>query len=173
MIFGRVFFNSSISVVVLFFSIFLEILADFGAKVMMTKEGLIVEKGDRFIPINHDCSDCPDLVPTIAFLCSFANGESYLSNVRVLRYKESDRLEELFSIFKKFGIDYTYSEEKDLLRISGTNKKLDQRININTAEDHRMVMISYLFLRANGGGSVNHSSCVSKSFGNFFSVMES
>jgi 3-phosphoshikimate 1-carboxyvinyltransferase len=153
-------------------SIFLDLLRDFGAKVELSRTGLVVEKNAPFKSIDHDCSNCPDLVPTIAFICSFSDGESKLRNVKVLRYKESDRLEEVFKILNSFNIEHDYNEEKDVFSIIGKKESFSNEVIIETAEDHRMVMVSYLFLRAHSGGSVNHSGCVSKSFGNFFEVME-
>lgn len=153
-------------------SILISLLRNFGATVELSDKGLEVSKANTLVGIDHDCSNCPDLVPTLGFICSMARGTSKLSNVKVLKFKESDRLQELFKIFNTFNILHEYNEILDELIIHGNSERLNGQIDIKTAEDHRMVMCSYLFLRSHSGGSVNHSGCVSKSFGNFFEVME-
>ena len=153
-------------------SILISLLKKIGASVELTQDGLEVRKAKHLSSIDHDCSNCPDLVPTLGYICSMAKGISKLSNVKVLRFKESDRLLELFKIFKSFNIVYDYNEKDDELIIHGNPNKVEELLDIETADDHRMVMCSYLFLRSHSGGTVNHASSVSKSFANFFEVME-
>jgi 3-phosphoshikimate 1-carboxyvinyltransferase len=153
-------------------SVLVNLLKEFGAKVELSNNGLEINRAESLVAINHDCSNCPDLVPTLGFICSLAKGISKLTNVKVLKFKESDRLLELFKIFNHFNIVHEYNEDSDELLIHGSDLRVSEKVDIETAEDHRMVMCSYLFLRVHSGGSVNHSGCVSKSFGNFFEVME-
>ena len=45
--------------------------------------GLKLTASEGLKPLNYDCSDCPDLVPTLAFLCSYVDGISCLTNIKV------------------------------------------------------------------------------------------
>ncbi|ATH09193.1 hypothetical protein BIY24_14935 [Halobacteriovorax marinus] len=154
-------------------SIFVEVLKNMGYSVTLSDKGLEVKSSEKEItPINLDCSNCPDLVPTLAFTCSRIDGESKLSNLSVLKYKESDRLLEVQKLLDLYSIENTYNEKEDVLHIKGSKKRIDKAKEIYPPDDHRIVMVSYLFLRAHGGGILNSIHSVSKSFGNFFEVVE-
>ena len=99
---------------------FIDILKEMGASFTWKESGgLQLKVTDSLKPLRWDCSNCPDLVPTLAFLCSYVSGVSYLMNIAVLRHKESDRIFEIERLFKAFGIDYYYNEELDQLEIPG------------------------------------------------------
>lgn len=153
-------------------SILVDILKDMNHEVNLTSDGLKVSRGNSPKSIDFDCSNCPDLVPTLAFLCSKVDGESKLRNIDVLKYKESDRLKEIIQLLDTYGVENSYDKENDILSILGNeNINLEEK-KLTPPIDHRIVMVSYLFLRANGGGSLINSDCVSKSFGNFFEVID-
>ena len=121
--------------------------------------------------INADCKNCPDLVPTLCFLASYAKGESYLENVNVLKHKECDRLSEMLKMMEAFGVKARYCEKDDALIIQGREPHR-QSVDYNPPVDHRMVMVCYLFQRFNGGGNLSNAHCVDKSFPTFFETME-
>ncbi|WP_372653417.1 3-phosphoshikimate 1-carboxyvinyltransferase [Halobacteriovorax sp.] len=152
-------------------SVFLDILKEMGCEISISNEGLTLTREKEFLPIDMDCSNCPDLVPTLAFICSRTKGVSTLSNLSVLKYKESDRLVEIQKLLDLYNIENTYNEEDDLLTISGNITRVSESKNIFPPDDHRIVMASYLFLRANGGGELSSIESVSKSFNNFFEVV--
>ncbi|WP_417335283.1 3-phosphoshikimate 1-carboxyvinyltransferase [Halobacteriovorax marinus] len=153
-------------------SVFIEVLKEMGFSVSLTAKGLhLVSSKEIIKPIDFDCSNCPDLVPTLAFMCSRIDGESKLRNLSVLKYKESDRLLEIQKLLDLYLIDNTYDEQEDFLIIYGKSSRESSRKEIFPPDDHRIVMVSYLFLRAHGGGVLHSTSSVSKSFGNFFEVV--
>jgi 3-phosphoshikimate 1-carboxyvinyltransferase len=145
------------------------LLKKMGAKVELSSEGLHVGK-TKLNAISIDAKSFPDLVPTLMFLCSYAEGESKISNVKVLRHKESDRLEEMFKILRLFKVSFSYDEKIDLLKIMGSSD-LVEFVHHEPFPDHRMIMVTYLFMRKNSGGVVYNSSHVKKSFPDFFEVM--
>lgn len=67
---------------------------------ILGKMGARIETGDNFVTVfpsnlhgaSLDMGYCPDLVPTVAVLASFAKGSTRISNVGHLRLKESDRI---------------------------------------------------------------------------------
>lgn len=150
---------------------FLEILKKMGVSVVENNKKLIVERNGNLKSINLDCSAFPDLVPTLAFVCSKANGKSVLSNIEVLKHKESDRIEETLKILESFNVKASYDDVNDEMTIFGSDDVVDVK-DIVTARDHRLIMVSYLFLRTHNGGTIANSDCVEKSFADFFEVME-
>jgi 3-phosphoshikimate 1-carboxyvinyltransferase len=58
-----------------------------------------------------------------------------------------------------------------MIKITG-GQFLNDKKNILPERDHRMVMISYLYLKINGGGELYNIDCVEKSFPDFLKVME-
>ena len=151
-------------------STFIEVIEKIGAKVEWTKSGLKVSR-DKLNGIEFDGSQCPDAVPSILFVCSFCTGKSIISNLEVLTHKECDRFEEMIRMLRAFGVDCEVDQESYSIIINGPVRNKDT-INYTPPEDHRMVMVSYLFLRMLGGGSVANSHHVAKSFSNFFEIME-
>ena len=152
-------------------SIFVKILREMNYNVSLSSTGLEVEKSNNLRTVDFDCSDCPDLVPTLAFICSRVDGISKLKNLSVLKYKESDRLFEVQKLLDLYEIENSYDAKEDTLLIHGRSKRTDSRKDIFPPDDHRIVMVSYLFLRANGGGGLSSIESVSKSFANFFELL--
>ena len=155
-------------------SCFIDILEKMGAVLFWEEGGLKLKVSESLKPLNWDCSDCPDLVPTLAFLCSYVDGVSCLNNIKVLRHKESDRIFEIERLFKAFGIDYKYNNEMDKLEIYGGKlggRPLKKFLRHNPPKDHRMVMVSYLFMKMNNGGEISNASHIKKSFPDFFCAM--
>jgi len=156
-------------------SCFIDILEKMGAVLYWEEGGLKLKVSESLRPLNWDCSDCPDLVPTLAFLCSYVDGVSCLKNIKVLRHKESDRIFEIERLFKAFGIDYKYNNKMDKLEIYGGKlggTPLKKFLRHNPPKDHRMVMVSYLFMKMNNGGEITNASHIKKSFPDFLNAMD-
>lgn len=118
-------------------------------------------------PIDVSVAPCPDLAVALAYLCASLNGVSVLRDVSVLRQKESDRLEAIAELLKQFEVDCEYSNEGDVLRITGRNISVKER-GVTVPSDHRLVMVGALFLMSFGGGTISHPEAVAKSFPEFF-----
>lgn len=153
-------------------SVFLDILKEMGCEISISNEGLSLFRNKELSPVDVDCANCPDLVPTLAFMCSRAEGKSVLKNLDVLKYKESDRLLEVQKLLDLYNIENSYCDKDDCLTIFGKVERCKDLKSIYPPDDHRIVMVSYLFLRANGGGELSSIESVSKSFGNFFEIIE-
>lgn len=150
-------------------SIFIKILENVGAKLKFVREGLLV-RNSNLTPFDFDAKNCPDLIPTLCFLASYIQGKSVIRSVEVLKHKESDRLAEMINIMEAFEVNFTYHEENDLIEIQGSHAKTGFT-EYHPPVDHRMVMVAYLYMRQNNGGSLYNSQCVNKSFPTFFEVM--
>lgn len=151
---------------------FIDLLKEMGAKVEFKKEGLVVEKGE-LTGIDFNGSQCPDVIPTLIFVCSFAQGKSTLTHLEVLTHKECDRYEEMVRLLKAAGIEHTANRNDYSLEIIGKGLPESQvPLDFDPVADHRMVMVTYLFQRLLGGGVIlDNAHHVKKSFANFFEVM--
>lgn len=142
---------------------FFSIIKKMGADFKLDQKGLTVFKAKELKGLTLDCTDIPDLVPTLAFLCAYAEGSSVLMGLGHLRYKESDRIAELLTILRNFSVIHQYDEEKQCLRIEGPTPTLKKPIQFSS-QDHRMVMIAFLFASHNQGGELADLNCVAKSY---------
>lgn len=145
---------------------FAHILKKIGANVTYDGEDLMVSKKEIH-PINLDCYDFPDLVPALCFVLSYADGDSVLTGLESLRHKESDRIKEILKIFDLFKVNSFFDGS---LKIKGGGRSLAS-VTYDAPADHRMIMLSYLFMRASGGGTIINVEHIGKSFPGFFQMM--
>lgn len=68
------------------------VLAEFGADVQLTDDGLTVRGADALQPVDVDLHDVGELTPTVAALAALAGGRSQLRGIAHLRGHETDRL---------------------------------------------------------------------------------
>lgn len=117
-----------------------------------------------------DAREAPDLVPPVAALLCFAEGESRIVNASRLRYKESDRLESVCAALSRLGADIRV--EGDSLAIRG-KRALAGGAAVDPAGDHRIAMMAAVAaLRCTGGVRVKNSGCVAKSYPSFWADFE-
>lgn len=157
-------------------SFLIEILEQMGAKLSFENDGLkICQTSERPSGFSVDGSSCIDLVPTLMFIAAFCCSKSTISNVRFLEHKECNRLLEMKEILTKFKVRFEYDETGDIFTILPYQKnqeKLLRGLKVLTANDHRMVMVTSLFLKQHGGGAVAPMESVFKSFPNFFTLFK-
>jgi 3-phosphoshikimate 1-carboxyvinyltransferase len=153
-------------------SIFIKILEEAGATPEFKNGSLFLKKPEYLMPFEADGSKSPDLVPTLAFLASYASGASIIRDIEILRHKESDRVEEVLSLLETFCIEHEFDKEKNNLIVYGDPNKKIGSVEYYPPEDHRIVMVAYLFMRMNNGGKLHNASHVKKSFPNFFEIMD-
>ncbi len=151
---------------------FLEILRDMGSQLEFQERGLFCKK-KPLKGISFDGSQCPDVIPTLIFVCSFAEGESHLKNLEVLTHKECDRFTEMVRMLKAAKVDFDADFKNYELIIHGKGLPTEGRqFNFDPVDDHRMVMVTYLFQRILGGGTITRNAHhVKKSFANFFETL--
>ncbi len=121
----------------------LKILQDMGAKIEIENDG--IELGEKvgdlkvnYTPIlknpksikSNEISLIIDEIPILSLIFSRAQGEVLIKNVQELKFKESDRLEEITKIFSSASI------ENDSLKIIGPNKSFHKIQSL----DHRILM---------------------------------
>jgi 3-phosphoshikimate 1-carboxyvinyltransferase len=132
------------------------------------ENGLIIKPKDNYKPFIVDGSQCLDLVPTLCFIAANIKGTSKIINIKNLLYKETDRLSGIKDILSAFGV--IYKSDIDYIEIEGKVSK-SKTNKLETASDHRLIMMGSLFLKLNGGGEIFPFAEVSKSFPNFFKLL--
>ena len=120
--------------------------------------------------VEADMSDCPDLVPTVAVLAAFAEGETLVRGVAHLRIKECDRIAAPAGELGKAGVPV--EERPDGLMIRG-NPELDLRgraLELLAHGDHRMAMSLSLLECKGASVRLDNPAVVNKSFPAFWDV---
>lgn len=143
----------------------IEILEKFGAKKIVTDEGILIEAG-RLHGIEIDASNIPDLVPVLSVVACAARGKTRIFGAKRLRLKESDRLETTRDFLTRLGADVTVTD--DGLEINGKGK-LDGG-TVFGHNDHRIVMSSAICsLICKNQVIIEGAQAVEKSYTTFFS----
>lgn len=116
-----------------------------------------------------DVNEMIDAVPILAVVGCCARGETRLINARVARQKESDRLKTMTVELSKMGADIVELPDGLVIR-PGKLKSCDQ---LFSHFDHRVAMaLSVAALLADSASIINDVSCVSKSYPQFFSMLQ-
>jgi 3-phosphoshikimate 1-carboxyvinyltransferase len=114
-----------------------------------------------------DMNEMPDLVPTLAITSAFARGKTVIQNIGHLRFKESDRIHALAVELSKMGI--RVKEGEDWLEIEGGKP---HGAEIETYNDHRLVMSFAIAGLAVPGVKIKGERCVDKSFPEFWETLQ-
>lgn len=143
---------------------FLEILRQSALSVSIG-EGYVEVWGALHNAIDVDARDIPDLVPACTAIACHTTGTSIIRNVRRLRYKESDRLNALYTEFRKMGADIDVKGDSLIIKGPG---ELHGAV-INPHGDHRIAMAcAAAALGAEGETVIMNAECVRKSYPKFF-----
>ncbi len=112
-----------------------------------------------------DVKDCPDLVPILAVLASFNQGNTKIINAARVRIKESDRLKAISCELNKLGARIT--EFEDGLEIEGV-EELSGGV-VESWNDHRIAMaLAIASTRCSSALTIIGSECVKKSYPHFW-----
>ncbi|NSW84687.1 MAG: 3-phosphoshikimate 1-carboxyvinyltransferase [Syntrophobacteraceae bacterium] len=143
----------------------LEILETMGCRIDRGKEGVTVTGSGRLKGMDLDMNRMPDMVPTVAVLAAFADGQTRIGNVAHLRIKESDRLHTVAVELAKFGVPVR--ELPDGLIIEG-GRAASPAGPIETYEDHRLAMAFAVMGLRVAGVRILGAEAVAKSFPGFW-----
>jgi 3-phosphoshikimate 1-carboxyvinyltransferase len=108
----------------------------------------------------------PDVVPTLAVVAAFAEGETEISNIAHLRIKECDRLHAVVTELGKIGV--RVDEYPDKMVVHGRGGRGLRGAEIETYNDHRMAMSMALAGLRVPGVRITGEACVKKSFPDFW-----
>jgi 3-phosphoshikimate 1-carboxyvinyltransferase len=146
---------------------FIRLLEKMGCDAIRDNDKVAVQ-GKPLKAIEYDMSDMPDMVPSAAIACAFAEGVSRLTNIGHLRHKECDRLAVMASELQKMGVDAQCDETS--LTIEG-NREAHGAV-IDPHNDHRIAMSFATGGLVTGSQQIENPGCVAKSFPDFWERFE-
>jgi len=115
-----------------------------------------------------DLANSPDIAQTIAVTCFGLGVSCHMTGLHTLKIKETDRLEALKIEIEKLGGSVAITDTDLKLEAS---KEIQQRVAIDTYQDHRMAMaFAPLALRTHL--VINEAEVVSKSYPDFWKDMK-
>ena len=150
-----------------------DVLAAMGCRVKKDEDAITVT-GGLLRKVDWDCSDIPDVVPTLAVVALFAHGRTRLRGVAHLRHKESDRIASMASELRKIGGQV--KELRDGLEIEGSASSPSSTLHeavIDSWGDHRVAMAFAVAGLVVPGIVIRQPQVVEKSYPEFFGALES
>ena len=133
---------------------------------------IVYNKNSVLKCFEQDCSDIPDLVPVLAVLGCFCEGESRLTGAGRLRIKECDRLAAMEKNLNLLGGQVTSTEDSLIIKGVGSGN-LKGGVTVETFSDHRIAMaMAIASTRCDKPVRVSGAECVSKSYPGFWEDYE-
>jgi 3-phosphoshikimate 1-carboxyvinyltransferase len=147
---------------------FVRVLEQMGCTVHMTDTQTELIGTPNLRGVNVDMSQLSDTAQTLAAVAPFADGPTRVTGIGFIRRKETDRIGAVVCELNRLGI-YALEEDDGFVVHPG----VPQPAEVHTYEDHRMAMsFAVLGLRASGV-TILDPGCVSKTFPDFFDVLDS
>lgn len=144
---------------------------------VLQQMGCRIEEGDHFIGISGpetlsgidvDMRDIPDTAQTLAAIAPFASSPSRIRGIASARVKETDRVHATCTELTRLGV--RVEEHEDGMTIYPCDEI--RPAAIQTYNDHRMAMAFSLIGLRVPGITITNPSSVSKTFPNFFEVLD-
>lgn len=140
-----------------------DLLRGFGANVTAEGNRVTVTPG-RLKGCVIDIDSTPDLLPALAVVAAFAEGETRFINGARLRIKESDRLTACAGLLRDLG--GRAEETEDSLTVYGTGLSGGETDSCN---DHRIVMAAAIAAAGcTGSVTISRPDAINKSYPGFF-----
>jgi 3-phosphoshikimate 1-carboxyvinyltransferase len=147
---------------------FIDLLERMGCTIEKGADYFVLEGPSELNAIEVDMNSMPDTAQTLAMLAAVAKGTTKISGISNLRVKETDRIFALKTELAKCGIKST-ADDDSITIVGGT----PNGAQIKTYDDHRMAMSFAILGLATCGLTVEDPKCVSKSFPEFWELLES
>ncbi len=148
---------------------FLDVLQKMGCQITETANYIEVKGATSIQGVDVDMRDTPDTAQTLAAIAPFASSPTRIRGIASARVKETDRVHATCTELARLNV--RVEEHEDGMTIYPCEKF--SSANIETYNDHRMAMaFSLIGLRVDGI-TIENPGCVSKTFPNFFEVLES
>ena len=145
----------------------LDALSEFGAQVQVNGSGITVSCG-KLCGCTVDLTDTPDLLPILAVVAAFAEGQTEFTGSARLRLKESDRLETTKAMIESMG--GKADVQSDGITVYGTGLRGGL---VDGANDHRIVMAAAIGgCFAQSDTHIKGAQAADKSYPDFFSDLK-
>lgn len=151
---------------------FVEVLQRMGCSVIEAADYIEVSSPSfqqNLIGVDVDMRDIPDTAQTLAAIAPFASTPTHIHGIASARVKESDRVSATCTELARLGV--RVEEHQDGLSIYPCQSFIPALIK--TYNDHRMAMSFALIGLRVPGVNIENPGCVSKTFPEYFSVLES
>ena len=146
---------------------FVHVLEQMGCQVSVSDVGITVQGPHQLKGIDVDMKDISDTALTLAAIASFADSKVTIRNIEHTRWQETDRIHAMVTELRKLGVAVV--EHRDGLEISPSPIT---PAAIDTYSDHRVAMAFSLVGLKVRGIRINDPGCVSKTFPNYFEVLQ-
>ena len=146
---------------------FVHVLEQMGCQVTVSDSGITVKGPDQLKGIDVDMKDISDTALTLAAIAPFADSKVAIRNIEHTRWQETDRIHAMVTELRKLGVPVV--EHQDGLEISPSPIT---PAAIDTYGDHRVAMAFALIGLKVPGIRINDPDCVSKTFPNYFEVLQ-
>ena len=147
---------------------FVDVLKQMGCSVEERDNSILVTRTSSLVGIDIDMRDIPDTAQTLAAVAPFASSPTRIRGIASARVKETDRVHATCVELDSLGV--RVEEHEDGMTIYPVEKM--HSASIQTYNDHRMAMAFSLIGLRFDGVTIENPSCVSKTFPNFFEVLE-
>jgi len=147
---------------------FLDVLAQMGCRIKERENDIEVTGSQSLIGVDVNMCDIPDTAQTLAVIAPFASTPTRIRGIASARVKETDRVHATCTELARLGV--RVEEHSDGMTIYPCEKFTPS--TIQTYNDHRMAMAFSLIGLRVPGVMIEDPSCVSKTFPNYFNVLE-
>ncbi len=146
---------------------FVDVLSRMGATVVSGPDWTEVRGGERLRGITVDMSDISDTAQTLAVVAAFADSPTEITGIGFVRFKETDRIAAVATELNRQGIEVKQTDDGMIIHPGTPSGGL-----VETYEDHRMAMSFALLGLRHQGIEIDNPGCVSKTFPDFFEVLD-
>lgn len=147
---------------------FLDVLQQMGCTINEGTDLIEVIGTETLSGVEVDMRDIPDTAQTLAVIAPFASAPTRIRGIASARVKETDRVHATCTELARLGVGV--EEHEDGMTIYPCEEI--QPAIIQTYDDHRMAMAFSLIGLRVPGIEIENPSCVSKTFPNFFEVLD-
>jgi 3-phosphoshikimate 1-carboxyvinyltransferase len=147
---------------------FLDILQQMGARIKEGENFIEVTGMNTLTGVQVEMGDIPDTAQTLAVVAPFASSPTRIRGIASARVKETDRIHATCTELARLGVHV--EEHEDGMTIYPC--QAFKPATIQTYKDHRMAMSFSLMGLRFDGITIENPSCVSKTFPNYFEVLD-
>lgn len=147
---------------------FLDVLQKMGCVITESENSIMIHGPSSIVGVDVDMRDIPDTAQTLAAVAPFADSPTRIRGIASARVKETDRVHATCVELDRLGV--RVEEHEDGMTIYPVEKM--RSASIQTYNDHRMAMAFSLIGLRFDGVTIENPACVSKTFPNFFDVLE-
>ncbi|MDO9302106.1 MAG: 3-phosphoshikimate 1-carboxyvinyltransferase [Anaerolineales bacterium] len=153
---------------------FLDVLQQMGCAVTEADNSITVHRPSSIVGLDIDMRDIPDTAQTLAVIAPFASSPTRIRGIASARVKETDRIHATCTELARLGVKVDeYPDGMTIYPTFNLQPSTFQPAAIQTYNDHRMAMAFSLIGLRFDGVTIENPSCVSKTFPNYFEVLDS